>query len=46
MHFSTLAYNVYVASVLTFSLQLDRLPLAWPRTEATAFRRLAPGPGH
>ncbi len=27
-------------------LQLDRLPLAWPRAEGAAFRRLAPGPGH
>ena len=32
-------------TVLTFLLQLERLPLAWPRTEATAFRRLVPGTG-
>ncbi len=44
LYFSTLAYNVHVASVFYFLLQLERLPLALPRTEATAFRRLAPDP--
>ncbi len=45
LHYNTLAYNVHVTSVLSFLLQLERLPLAWPRAEAAAFRRLAPGPG-
>lgn len=45
LHFTTLAYNVYVASVPTFLLQLDRLPSGWRQAEAAAFRRLAPGPG-
>ena len=45
LNLTTMAYNVYVATVMTFLLQLDRLPQAWPRTEAAAFRRLAPGPG-
>ncbi len=39
MHFSTLAYNFYVPSVLTFLLRLDRLPSAGgpgSRTRPTA----------
>ncbi len=41
-----MAYNIYVATVMTFLLQLDRLPQAWPRTDAAALRCLAPGPGN
>jgi hypothetical protein len=46
LHHATLAYNVYMASVLGFHLQLERLPEHWSRTEAAVFRRLVPGPGN
>ena len=46
MHFSTLAYNVYVASLLGFLLQLAPLPVEWKSTEISILRRLLPGPGN
>ena len=46
LHYTTVAYNVYVASLLTFLLQLEVLPEDWEHTEAAALRRLVPGPAH
>ena len=45
LHHTTVAYNVYMASLLGFLLHLELLPARWPRTEAEIFRRLVPGPG-
>ena len=42
---TSLAYSVYIASVLMFLLQLDELPARWQGVEASAFRALVPGPG-
>ena len=44
LHFSSVAYNVYVASLLGFLLQLDVLPDTWTSLEAATLRQLAPGP--
>jgi hypothetical protein len=44
LHFTSVAYNVYIASLLGFLLQLETLPDAWSSVEAAALRRLVPGP--
>ena len=44
LQWSALVYQVYVASVLGFLLQLDRLPSHWDTTEASLLRALVPGP--
>ena len=44
LFFTTVAYNVYVASLLGFILQLDTLPSEWPQREAATLRELVPGP--
>jgi hypothetical protein len=44
LHFTSVAFNVYITSVLSFLLQLEVLPEEWPATEAAAMRRLVPGP--
>ena len=44
LQWSALVYQVYVASVLGFLLQLDRLPSHWESTEASLLRALVPGP--
>ena len=36
-------YSVYVASVISFLIQLDRLPPQWDGVEREALRRLVPG---
>eukprot|EP00959_Pyramimonas_sp_CCMP1952_P001375 28099-Pyramimonas_sp.AAC.1 len=38
------AYKVFVASVVSFILQLDPLPDDFPQLEARALRKLFPGP--
>ena len=40
------AYKVYIASCLSFLLQLAHLPAAWAEVEVQALRRLVRGPGH
>ena len=40
------AYRIYVASVLSFFLQLEPLPMQFLEYEKQALRRLAPGPMH
>lgn len=40
------AYGIYVASVLSFVLQLECLPARWPRIEGEGFRALVRGPGN
>ena len=42
---ATRAYSTYIASTLTFLLQLEVLPDSWKDTEASAMRKLFPGPG-
>ena len=44
LHFTCVAYNVYIASLMGFLLQLELLPETWPAAEAAALRRLVPGP--
>ncbi len=44
LRLSTVAYNVYIASLLGFVLQVEKLPDAWERAEASVTRRLVPGP--
>ena len=44
LHYSSVAYNVYVASPLGFLLQLAVLPESWSALEAAMSRRLVPGP--
>jgi hypothetical protein len=44
LHFTSIAYNVYIASLLGFLLQLEVLPEEWESVEAAALRRLVPGP--
>jgi hypothetical protein len=44
LHFTSVAYNVYITSVLGFLLQLEVLPEEWPACEAAALKRLVPGP--
>ena len=44
LHLTCVAYNVYVASVMGFLLQLELLPPQWAATEARVLRRLVPGP--
>ena len=44
LHFTTVAYNVYIASLLSFLLQLEVVPVAFRALEASALRRLVPGP--
>ena len=46
LYWTCVAYNVYVISVLGFTLQFAGLPASWPQYEARAFRRLFPGPGN
>ncbi len=40
-----MAYNVYISSELGFLAQLEHVPNSWNEVEATALRRLLPGPG-
>ena len=40
------AYSAYIAAVLQFVLQYEALPADWPQHEASALRRLVPGPGN
>ena len=40
---TAVAYSSYVASVVSFLIQLDGLPPRWPAVEAEAFRALVPG---
>ena len=44
LHFTAVAYNVYVASLLGFLLQLEVLPEEWESAEAVALCRMVPGP--
>jgi hypothetical protein len=44
LHYTSVAYNVYIASLLGFLLQLELLPEEWESVEAAALRRLVPGP--
>jgi exonuclease III len=44
LHYTSVAYNVYIASLLGFLLQLEVLPEEWESVEAAALRRLVPGP--
>ena len=44
LHFTSVAYNVYIASLLSFLLQLAVLPASWSALEAAVFRKLVPGP--
>jgi hypothetical protein len=44
LHFTSVAFNVYVSSLLGFLLQLEVLPEAWDSVEAAALRRMVPGP--
>ena len=46
LHLSSVAYNVYIASLLGFLLQLAVLPSSWPALEAATFRKMVPGPGY
>ena len=46
LHHTTVAYNVYIASLLGFLLQLEVLPASWASLEAATFRKLVPGPAH
>ena len=43
LYATVIAYTVYIASVVSFLVQLDALPPHWPRVEAEAFRRLLAG---
>ena len=43
LHFTSVAYNVYVSSLLSFLLRLEVLPEAWASVEAAALRRMVPG---
>ena len=36
---------MYIASVVSFLVQLDAMPPHWPKVEADAFRRLVAGSG-
>jgi hypothetical protein len=40
---TTVAYTTYIASVLSFLVQLDDLPPSWDEKEREAFSRLVPG---
>jgi hypothetical protein len=44
LYFTTLAYNIYISSVLGFLLQLEPLPTSWDAEERSSLRRLLPGP--
>ena len=44
LFFTVAAYNVYVASLLGFLLQLEPLPPEWPLLEERTLRSLVPGP--
>jgi exonuclease III len=44
LHYTSIAYNTYIASLLGFLLQLELLPEEWHSVEAAALRRLVPGP--
>ena len=44
LHHTSVAYNVYIASLLGFFLQLEVLPPEWPSLEVAALRKLVPGP--
>ena len=43
---TAIAYRTYIASLLTFILQLDSLPSTWVEEEARALERLVPGLRH
>ncbi len=44
LYYTSVAYNIYIASLLGFLLQLEVLPDGWEAVEAAALRRLVPGP--
>ena len=44
LQFAALVFRVYVASTLSFLLQLENLPSGWSVTEGRLFRLLVPGP--
>ena len=44
LFYTVAAYNVYVASLLGFLLQLEPLPPEWPLLEERTLRTLVPGP--
>ncbi len=44
-YWSTVAYNTFIAAVLGFVLQLEKLPSLWPKGEAAMLRHFVPGPG-
>ena len=44
LQFAAVVYRVYVASTLSFVLQLDNLPTDWPAWEGRMMRALVPGP--
>ena len=46
LFFTSVAYLVYILSVLTFVLQLERVPARWDEVETAAMRKLLPGPGN
>ena len=46
LHFASMAYNIYVSSLLVFLLQLDVIPPEWSHTEAGVLRKLIPGPAY
>ena len=46
LHHTSVAYNVYIASLLGFILQLEVLPANWPSLEAATLRKLVPGPAN
>jgi hypothetical protein len=46
LHFNTLVYRVFVASVLTFVMQLEPDPPELMDAFGVILRRLAPGPGN
>ncbi len=45
LHHTAVAYNVFLASLLGFLVQLEPLPPYWKTTEAAIMRKLIPGPG-
>ena len=44
LQFAAWVYKIYVASTLSFLLQLDTLPTDWAAQEASILRSLVPGP--
>ncbi len=46
LHFCTVAFTIYISSVLGFLVQVEVLPEQWNAVEFQAMLRLLPGPGN